>query len=292
MITGCCNAVRFCDETAGCTTHSVRTGKYFGVRETNFQVKLGSQSNRAHSYVTADRGLWTSQEADTHANFLPVPRSNCSFHTVLFLQYVTSTSMTSYPTLGHLSRNYKHAPVPCKRAVKPWRWLSCYSAPQIKCSQLDDPAGFSIGASFWQESWPVVNAENTWYYLLKARVFRNKLCPWEILKQKEAYVDVYLHDDSRAIEDMTVIDTDLFRPVLIGVILTPTAVTWEKWISVLSGFYQYQLKTNKKKKKEYKPHAFLLPMTQRRKITAKISVFPLLNINHSVTSSIKPFHSH
>lgn len=152
MTTGCYNAVRFCDETAGCTTRSFRTGKYFGVRERNFQVKLGSQSNRAHSCVTADRGPWTSQEADTHANFLPVPRSNCSFHTVLFLQYVTSTSMTSSPTLGHLSRNYKHAPVPRTLAVNLWRWLSSYSAPQIKCSQLDGPSGFSIGASFGQES--------------------------------------------------------------------------------------------------------------------------------------------
>lgn len=61
-------------------------------------------------------------------------------------------------------------------------------------------------------------------------------------------MDVYLQDASSAIGGMTVIDRDLFRPILIGVILTPTAVTWEKWISVLSTLYQYQLKTSKKKK--------------------------------------------
>lgn len=60
-------------------------------------------------------------------------------------------------------------------------------------------------------------------------------------------MDVYLRDASSAIGDMTVIDTDLFRTTLIVVILTPTAVTCEKWISVLSRFYQYQLKTSKKK---------------------------------------------
>ena len=111
-------------------------------------------------------------------------------------------------------------------------------------------------------------------------------------------MDAYLQDASSAIGGMTVIDRDLFRPILIGVILTPTAVTWEKWISVLSTLYQYQLKTSRKKQKQNKnklpKNQTLCPLAindLKEKTTAKISVFPLLNINHSTTSTIKLLHS-
>lgn len=43
-------------------------------------------------------------------------------------------------------------------------------------------------------------------------------------------MDVSLQGASSAIGDMIVIDTDLFRPVLIEAILSLTAVMWEKWI--------------------------------------------------------------
>lgn len=109
-------------------------------------------------------------------------------------------------------------------------------------------------------------------------------------------MDVYLQDASSAIGGMTVIDRDLFRPILIGVILTPTAVTWEKWISVLSTLYQYQLKTSKKKKNNNKlpENQTLCPLAVndlKEKTTAKIPGFPLPNINHSITSTVKLFHS-
>jgi len=105
-------------------------------------------------------------------------------------------------------------------------------------------------------------------------------------------MDVYLQDTSSVIGVMSVIDTDLFRPSLTGVILTHTAVMWEKWISVLSRFYQYQLKTNKEKKKQTMKNQAPCPLAindPKEKTTAKTSIFPLLNILHSITSVIKLF---
>ena len=87
-------------------------------------------------------------------------------------------------------------------------------------------------------------------------------------------MDAYLQDASSAIGDLTIIDTDLFRPILIGVILTPTAVTW---ISVLSRFYQYQLKTIMEKKNTPPKNQIPFPLAindPKEKTTAKISVFP------------------
>ena len=110
-------------------------------------------------------------------------------------------------------------------------------------------------------------------------------------------MDIYLQDVSSATGDTTVTDTDLFRPILIGVILTPTAVTWEKWISLLSRFYQYLVKNKQKKPQqttttpEKQTPCPLAINDPKEKTAAETSVFPLLNINHSITSTIKLFYS-
>lgn len=78
-------------------------------------MTLSCQDNRS---VTGDRRPWILQEANTHEDFLPVHRSNCSFHTAQVLQYVIGSSMATPPTPPSLSRSREHVLVPHSLAVK------------------------------------------------------------------------------------------------------------------------------------------------------------------------------
>lgn len=167
MTTGCCNTGGFQERTLlACTIHSAGTVKYLGGHQMKFQVKPGSQDDRAHRYLTADRQSWTWRGADTPANILPVHRSNRSFHTTLFLKYGSSTSTATPATLGPLSRRCGHAPAPRNLAVKPWRWLSCYQMCLARQSGRIRHWCFL----------PLVGVVNAMAqdHFLKARAFRNK----------------------------------------------------------------------------------------------------------------------
>lgn len=174
-----CKTMRFHEETAACTIHSAGQWNAFGSLE---EVPCNPWQPRQQICHQRQKAL------DAAGSSMRIPMRISSWYTEVIaaftLHWFCKMSLATLWLLLHL----------CLEAVSlsqcltvlQWNsnWPLWYSAPHI--SVIGSHAGFTV-AAFLEEWWLTRGHQD---HFLEARVFRNKSCQWDILKQKQIYADI------------------------------------------------------------------------------------------------------